>query len=183
MRSLANHGRDSIYINIDDDKKATKEIIARRFNFVRHGHSFRCTEMEAALGVSQIKRMNSIISSRKRIAKMYRKGLADLSKYLGFQEATDGAENVYMLFGIVLKKGDRDELINYLELNGIETRSLLPLVGQPIYKDFFKDSKRDYPVADMLASKAFYIGVHQYLSDSDVAYVIKVFHNYFRKTK
>ncbi|MCL5412863.1 MAG: DegT/DnrJ/EryC1/StrS family aminotransferase, partial [Candidatus Marsarchaeota archaeon] len=60
IRSLANHGRDSIYINIDDDSKRNgkqlNEIIARRFNFVRYGFSYRCTEIEAAIGLGQLKR-------------------------------------------------------------------------------------------------------------------------------
>ena len=58
LRSLMNHGRDSIYLSIDDDRGASgdrlKEIVARRFSFIHHGHSFRCTELEAALGLGQI---------------------------------------------------------------------------------------------------------------------------------
>ena len=79
IRSLMNHGRDSIYISIDDDKtddqQKLKEIIEKRFSFVTLGHSFRATEMEAALGLSQLRRKDSIISRRKEIASMYIQGL------------------------------------------------------------------------------------------------------------
>src|SRR5207249_5320991 len=58
LRSLMNHGRDSIYFQIDDDKglKGAKlrEVVARRFSFVSVGHSFRATEFEAALGLAQL---------------------------------------------------------------------------------------------------------------------------------
>ena len=183
LRSLANHGRDSIYLNIDDDttndKKKLKEIIGKRFSFVRFGFSFRATELEAALGVSQLKRKDSIIKRRKQIAKMYLKGLSDLSDHLRFQVAPKGAENVYMLFGIVCKGKEKEALVNYLEERGIETRDLLPLVNQPVYKEDFKNKERDYPVATQLSKSGFYIGCHQYISDRDVAFVIKTFHDFF----
>ncbi|ETR65684.1 MAG: glutamine--scyllo-inositol transaminase, partial [Candidatus Magnetoglobus multicellularis str. Araruama] len=58
IRSLVNHGRDSIYISIDDDKGKTKdqlnEIIERRFSFIHCGHSFRVTELEGAIGLAQL---------------------------------------------------------------------------------------------------------------------------------
>ena len=183
LRSLANHGRDSIYLNIDDDatkdKKKLKEIIGKRFSFVRFGFSFRATELEAALGVSQLKRKDSIIKRRKKIAKMYLKGLSGLSDHLRFQVAPKGAENVYMLFGIVCKGKEKEALVNYLEERGIETRDLLPLVNQPVYREDFKNKERDYPVATQLSKSGFYIGCHQYISDKDVAFVIKTFHDFF----
>ena len=185
LRSYANHGRDSIYINIDDDKTKDKkklhEIIGKRFSFVRLGHSFRATEMEAALGLSQLKRRESIIRARKRTALIYRKGLSNLSEYLQFQEAPKGSENTYMLFGIVCKSDDKRNLVNFLEDNYIETRDLLPLLNQPIYKKIFGETLSRYPVAKMLNSNAFYIGCHQYLTDDDINYVINKFHEFFRK--
>ena len=185
LRSLANHGRDSIYINIDDDNKKSKsklkEIISKRFSFVRFGHSFRATEMEAAIGLSQLNRKDSIIKRRKEIAARYLTGMTDLSEYLKFQETPNGVENVYMLFGIVLKGEDKTELVNYLEANGIETRDLLPLVNQPVYKSYFSNKSIDYPVATQLSKSGFYIGCHQYLSNKDVIYVIKKFHEFFKK--
>ena len=90
LRSLMNHGRDSIYLNIDDDntddKQKLREIISKRFKFVTLGHSFRATEMEAALGLSQLNRKDEIIARRKIIAAKYLKGLSDLNEYLQFQK-------------------------------------------------------------------------------------------------
>jgi len=186
LRSLMNHGRDSIYINIDDDdtddKEKLKEIISKRFNFVSLGHSFRATEMEAALGLSQLKRKDEIIYRRKTIAAKYLKGLSDLNEYLQFQETPKGSENVYMLFGIVCKTEDKAELTNFLENNNIETRDLLPLTNQPIYKKIFGNDLEDkYPIAKMLNNHAFYIGCHQYITDKQVEYVLSKFHEFFKR--
>ena len=69
MLSLINHGRDSIYISIDDDKGKNEEemktIIARRFQFKSVGHSYRSTEMEAALGLAQLEEAELMIKKRR----------------------------------------------------------------------------------------------------------------------
>ena len=112
---------------------------------------------------------------------VYRKGLSDLSEYLQFQEATKGADNTYMLFGILLKDLDKRELVNYLEDNGVETMDLLPLINQPAYQKLLKIKMDKYPVSKKLIKSGFYIGCHQYITDKQAEYVVKVFHNFFKR--
>jgi CDP-6-deoxy-D-xylo-4-hexulose-3-dehydrase len=68
MRSIVNHGRDGIYISIDDDDNVThevkREIISKRFKFETVGHSFRVTELESALGVAQLSDWKTMIKKR-----------------------------------------------------------------------------------------------------------------------
>ena len=66
MKSLMNHGRDAVYTRIDDDMDAARAVelsrfAARRFSFIRLGHSFRATEMEAALGIAQLEERPSAL--------------------------------------------------------------------------------------------------------------------------
>jgi len=60
------HGRDSIYTNIDqddtDDQKLKKQMIERRYSFDRVGYSYRCTELEAAIALSELYRGESNIA-------------------------------------------------------------------------------------------------------------------------
>lgn len=55
-RSFMAHGRDSIYTSIDDDDKISKDMIERRYKFDRVGYSYRCTEIEAAIALSELER-------------------------------------------------------------------------------------------------------------------------------
>ncbi|MGH7177937.1 MAG: DegT/DnrJ/EryC1/StrS family aminotransferase, partial [Tepidisphaeraceae bacterium] len=68
LRSLINHGRDSIYISIDDDNDISGDelrmVIARRFKFINVGHSYRATEMEAAVGLAQLEDWEPMIAAR-----------------------------------------------------------------------------------------------------------------------
>lgn len=184
LRSLMNHGRNSIYLSIDDDDGLTgeklHEVMSRRFQFTSLGHSFRCTEMEAALGVAQLERYEEIVARRKAVAARYTAGLKDLEEFIQLPSASPGCEHVYMLYPLVTKTGPKLKLTEYLEDRGVETRDLLPLLGQPVYKQIFGPLLPEYPVAENLDSCGFYIGCHQHISDSDVDHVVEVIHDFFK---
>ena len=186
LKSLMNHGRDSIYTRIDDDQgmegRRLFEVAARRFSFVRLGHSFRCTEMEAALGLAELEQREANCARRREIAARFDQGLADLGDRLRLPRARPGAEHVYMFYPITVTdpRVTRDDLVAWLEDHAIETRYVLPLVNQPVYRRIFGDIEKDYPVAARINRSAFYIGCHPEMSDDDVAYVIDAFHGFFR---
>lgn len=189
LKSLMNHGRDSIYIRMDDDKAASPDdlfkIVDRRFSFVRLGHSFRCTEMEAALGIAELEQSQANIARRQHNAARLTAGLADLQDHLQLPATRPGAEHVFMFYPIVLKDPTikRDDLILFLEQRGVETRYLLPLLNQPIYRELFGQLDDQYPVAAWLNANAFYVGAHPQITDADVDTMIETFHAFFASRK
>ena len=185
MRSLMNHGRDPIYLNIDDDNRADpqrlKKIVARRFSFVDIGYSYRCTELEASLGVAQMEEKNKILQGRKRSAEYLTHHLKGLSEELQLPATFADRDHVFMLYGLTLKNQPKSGLVNFLERRNIETRDLFPLVNQPIYKDLFGPGlEKKFPVARFLNNHSFYISCHQYLTKKDLDYMVKAFYDYFR---
>jgi perosamine synthetase len=187
LKSLMNHGRDSIYVRIDDDQgahgQALFEIADRRFSFVRLGHSFRATEMEAALGVAQLEERVELCARRMQVVARLNEGLGAWQDFLQLPQTRPGSEHSFMFYPLVIRdpRARRPELITYLEDNAIETRYLLPLINQPIYRRLFGDLDELYPVATWLNQNAFYIGCHPDLSDDDVEYMIDCFGQYFAK--
>jgi len=185
MRSLLNHGRDSIYISIDDDKNVAnnrkKEIIERRFKFVDIGHSFRLTELEGALGVAELENWENIISSRRKNARYLIDNFKSLEDEIQLPRIRKGCEHSYMMFPIVLKNDSKQKLVSFLEKNGIETRDMLPLINQPIYSNMFHIKRGDYPVADWINNGGFYIGCHQGLSQDDLDYIVATVKSFFSK--
>ena len=184
MRSLVNHGRDSIYMSIDDDKNISndqlKEVIARRFSFVSIGHSFRITELEGALGLAQLEELDSIVAKRRANAAYLTKHLKDLQSYIQLPKIRKDTEHSFMMFPIVIKNMPKTKLVNYLEEHGIETRDMLPLINQPIYVKKFGIKKGDYPVADWINENGFYVGCHQDLTQEDLDYIVAIIHNFFK---
>lgn len=185
MRSLMNHGRDSIYISCSDDEglegEELKEVISRRFTFTDVGYSFRCTELEAALGVGQLERKDEIVADRKRVAEKLLEGLKPFEDRIQLPYCPDDRTHSYMLFGIALRNEKKEHLVNYLENRNIETRDLLPLINQPIYREMFGDMDEEFPVAKWVNENAFYIGCHSYMDDEEIDFVINAFSDYFKE--
>lgn len=184
IKSLYNHGRDGIYTNPDDTRhKNLKEmfsVIDRRFNFLYPGYSYRATELESALGLGQMRRWRQIIAARKRNARLLTGGLKRFKQYLQLPKKRKEAEHVYMMYPLVVKEGvDRDDLVLFLEKNGIETRYLLPLTNQHVYEKMWGKIEDKYPVAKNINHHGFYIGCHQELTKDHIDYIIDVFRRYF----
>lgn len=185
MKSLINHGRDTVYLKIDDDKDTSDSekflnIIKNRFSFVRMGFSYRMTEMEAALGVAQLERGEEILSKRKNNAFLLTEGLKSLGEYMQLPSIPEGFEHAYMMYPIVLKKSlDRNKLVLYLEERNIETRYMVPLLNQPYFIDIFGDLSEEFPNASYVNAHGFYIGCHQGLNREMIDFVIDSFKSYF----
>ncbi len=191
MRSLMNHGRDTIYYNIDQDdktgsRKALFTMVDRRFSFIDVGYSYRLTELEAAVGLEGLKELEGNIAKRRKNYRLLMKELASLGKYLQLPVVPKGIESAHMIFPIVIREGvgiRRDDVVLFLEENGIETRYAMPLLNQPVYRRLFGSIEKEYPVARWVSHDGFYIGCHQYLTERDIKYVGKVFREFFQKNK
>lgn len=185
MRSLMFHGRNNIYLKIEDDdtgnKKRLLDITAKRFQFEHVGYSYRATEMESALGLVELENYKTIIRKRQRNAAYYNKYLAKYSDYLQLPKIRKDTEHGFMLYPLVIKDRNinRQKLILHLETHGIETRQMMPLLNQPVYKKMFGDLEKNYPVAKDINQNGFIIGCHHYLTVSDLEYVVGVFDKFF----
>lgn len=177
MRSLVNHGLTMDNLNPGENFQP-QPMLGRKFMFDSVGHSYRITEFEAALALSQLHDpMKNIVEPRQRNAELLTEGLQELNRLHGewFQtpEIAHGNDHAFMMYPIVLKQGGEDRKVRltaYLNANGIETRDMLPLIGQPIYKHDL-DGRR-FPVSNLLVTNGFYIGCHQDLDYEDMSYVI-----------
>ena len=183
-RSLMAHGRDSIYTNIDqddtDDQKLKKQMIERRYSFDRVGYSYRCTELEAAIALSELYRGESNIAIRRSNAAYLTEKLRKLEGQLQLPMIPEGYTHSFMMYSMVLNPTiDRDDLLLFLENHNIETRYLFPLLTQPIYKKLFPGLAEQYPVAQLLARNGFFVGMHQGMTKADMDYIANTFYEYF----
>jgi perosamine synthetase len=185
MRSLMNHGRDSIYISsVDDQNKDSnelQEIVDRRFSFVQVGYSYRCTELEAALGLGQLSRFEEIILRRYEIATKLTDGLKKFEEHIQLPSCPPDRTHSFMLYGIVLRNRCKKDLVQFLEARNIETRDLLPVINQPIYKKLYGNLEKNNPVAKWINLSGFYIGCHSYMKNEEVDFIIESFDAYFSK--
>jgi perosamine synthetase len=179
-RSLMAHGRDSIYTCLEDDDNPTKDIIERRYKFDRVGYSYRCTEIEAAIALSELERWEDNIKARRGNAALLTQLLARFEDYLQLPCIPRGYDHSFMMFPMVCKAGiDREALLMYLETHGIETRYMFPLLSQPVYRRLFPGMAEKYPVAQHLESKGFFVGMHQGMGTESMQHIARTFAGYF----
>ncbi len=187
IKSLIFHGRNNVYLNIDDDNTSNpaklKTMINKRFEFNRIGYSLRLTEMEAALGLAELERKNHTIIMKKRAGNLLNSVFEKFPQSFIIPKVRPKAEHIYMLYPVIIKspKIKRNDLLLHLEKNGIETRLFFPLLSQPIYKKLFKSKKEKYPASEYLVKNGFIIGANPYFSDSDAEYLRNILESYFKK--
>lgn len=186
MNSLMNHGRDPIYLHIDDDKKDDNnlsEIVDKRYKFDRIGHSSRVTEMEGAVGLAQLEIKDYILKRRGENAALLSKLLSPLKKDLQLPFIPENCEHAFMMYPILIKnpKIIKRDLIQFLESNGIETRDLLPLINQKPYVERFGNLEEKNPVAKNINQNAFYIGCHPELKKEDIKYMADMIKKFLEK--
>ena len=187
-RSLLSHGRDNIYLSIDDDDNVEdaelQRIIKRRYSFDRVGYSYRCTEIEAAIALSELERWEMNIATRRSNARLLTLALLDRKVPLQMPYIPEGYEHSFMMFPMVCKEGvDREPLLMCLEKHDIETRYMFPLLSQPVYRRLFPGMAEKYPVAQLLEKQGFFVGMHQGLRAKDIMYVADTIAEYFAGTK
>jgi perosamine synthetase len=128
------------------------------------------TNMQAAIGVAQIKRLDAIVEKKRQIAGWYLEALDNLYNdgALMFQSEMPWAKNVYWMFSILLTgrfEPGRDEVIAMLESLGVETRPLFyPLHIMPPYKN-----PGDFHVAEMLGRRGLNLPSGFNLGEAEVA--------------
>lgn len=176
QRSLVNHGIDLTELPTGEQYDPT--WLARKFRFTRVGHSFRLTEMEAALGLAQLDDLQAIICKRQENAAYLTEGLKPFEDRLQLPAVRPSTDHSFMMFALVCRQeGIRDKLCQHLEKNGIGTRLMLPLIRQPVYNGLWNPD--DYPVASWIDERGFYIGIHQHLTRDDLDFVVDKVREFF----
>jgi perosamine synthetase len=133
----------------------------QRFVHEELGYNFRMSNLQAALGVAQLERLEEFVVRKRRMGQFYTERLLTVDGLELMPGKTDYAENIYWVFGMVLKDEvpfDAAEAMRRLGAKGIGTRPFFwPMHEQPVFRrmGLFTDDR--HPVAERLARRGFYI--------------------------
>lgn len=147
----------------------------RRFFHEELGHNFRMTNLQAALGVAQLERVESAVARKRAVGAAYTRGLGGLP---GLQLPVEEtwARNVYWMYGVVIDEAtgwDAASAASHLRAAGVETRPFfLGMHAQPAYQARWPRTRPEgFPVADRLARQGLYLPSGLALTDGQVARV------------
>jgi perosamine synthetase len=133
----------------------------RRFVHERLGWNFRMTNLQAALGVAQLEKLDEHIQRKRMMGRYYTELLNNMTWLQLPLSKTEYAENIYWVYGLVLKDEvpfDAEGAMQRLATAGVGTRPFFwPMHEQPVFRNMglFKDET--YPIAERLARCGFYI--------------------------
>ena len=144
----------------------------KRFVHKRLGWNVRMTNMQAALGLAQLERMDEFIARKRRMGHRYTELFSSISGIELPLARTEYAENIYWVYGLVLKEEvpfDAEEAMRRLHAKGIGTRPFFwPTHKQPVFQESGLFSGEAYPVSERLGLRGFYVPSGLALTDSQM---------------
>lgn len=166
-------------VTTNDDDLADKIRMLRsqgqdsRYHHVILGYNYRMTDIQAALGLVQIKRLNWTIERKKEAAEYYNKNLKEV-KDLSVPYKTPYATHAYYAYNLRFKNHRlRNETQQGLEELGVETRITFPPIHlQPLYRRLFGYSEGSLPVTENVAETILSIPIYPHITKEDQDYVI-----------
>ena len=162
-----------------------------KYIFSHVGYNLKATEMQAAIGLAQLKKFPAFVEARKKNWVYLRKALAPFAKQLILPEPTPKSDPSWFGFLVTVREDagfKRDALVAHLENNKVQTRMLFAgnLIKHPCF-DAMRKSGKGYRVAgqltntDTILHRTFWVGVYPGMTTGMLKYMVKVFSEFLAR--
>jgi CDP-6-deoxy-D-xylo-4-hexulose-3-dehydrase len=172
-------------------KKYPNITYDHRYVFDEIGYNLKPTEMQAAIGLQQIDKLEYMHAKRKENFKKIYAIFKQYEQYFHLPYSLDDADTSWFGFLLTLKDGvpfAKNDLIDHLEAAKIQTRSYFTgnALFHPAYSDLpifsqYTDPANMFPVATKTTSDTFFLGVYPGISDEQMNYIERVVNDFFQK--
>ena len=154
-----------------------------KYTFTNVGHNLRMTEMQAALGNSQINKLASFVDVRNNNFANLRWMLPPTEHLEIGMPATKGLSPFGMPITIITDVFTKQELVSFLENRKIRTRPVFGgnLTRQPAFRKMYYEQVGGLENSDYIMDRTFWIGVHPSLTQSQLEYIVDSFYDFFRE--
>ncbi|MDQ6598589.1 lipopolysaccharide biosynthesis protein RfbH [Bacillus salipaludis] len=155
-----------------------------KYTYSHIGYNLKVTDMQAAVGLAQLEKLDAFIESRRENYAYLKKGLSDLQDFLILPEDTPNSRPSYFGFPITVHEKSpktRNEITQFLEKNMIGTRLLFAgnLLRQPAYQNINHKVIGSLKNTDIIMNQTFWIGVYPGLTSEMLDYMIETLHRAF----
>jgi CDP-6-deoxy-D-xylo-4-hexulose-3-dehydrase len=150
------------------------------------GYNLKVTDMQAAIGVAQLKKLPKFIEARKNIFRSLFSDLKKYNKYLLLPSPSKYSDPSWFGFPIIVKTNapfKRADIVNYLEQHKIATRMLFGgnLIKQPAYENIKYRTVGGLKNTDLVMNDLFWVGVYPGITTEKLKYISKVFNDFMKK--
>jgi CDP-6-deoxy-D-xylo-4-hexulose-3-dehydrase len=176
MRILRAHGwsreadEHQKYVNMYPD-------IDPRFIFINIGYNLRPTEVNAAMGMHQLPKLDGLIEKRRETAAYYQKHLSKYEEFFHFQKEEPKGKHVWFGFPIILKDKTPfsvKDITSYMQQQHIETRPIIAgnMARHPAFNMYEHRIAGDLSAADTVMKKGFAFACHHAVDEKAREYVV-----------
>ena len=170
MRSFRNHG-------IQTEFRQREAQVTHFYDMTGLGYNYRITDMQCALGLAQLKRLEAWVRRRREIAAQYREALAQQDAFIPLADGGPGRQSAYHLFVVRLRPDsgpDRDEVFTALRAEGIGVNvHYRPVYLHTFYQQRFGYRAGECPEAERAYGRVLSLPVFPEMTDTDVVDVIR----------
>jgi UDP-4-amino-4,6-dideoxy-N-acetyl-beta-L-altrosamine transaminase len=180
LKIFRNHGITK------DKNKMSKSDGLWYYEMIELGQNLRLTDFQSALGLSQLKKIESFIKRRREIVNIYNRAFQGLP--LTLPRELSNCKTAWHLYPVRLDlpklKVGRKQIFDSLQDRGLGVQvHYIPVHLQPYYKKKFGVKKGDFPVSEQVYVSVLSLPLHPSLTTNDVKYVVKTFKNVIKKCK
>ena len=156
-----------------------------KYTYSHIGYNLKFTDMQAAVGVAQLKKLPDFIAARRRTSSNFMMNCATSQEFFVLPEATPGSEPSWFGFPIAVRPGapfTRNQVVAHLEQHRISTRLLFGgnLVRQPAYAAVNQRQVGALPGADFVMNQVFWVGVYPGLGEEAIDYMAGTLRDFTR---
>ena len=158
-----------------------------KYIYSHFGYNLKVTDMQAAIGVAQLKKLDDVTTARRENFKLLHDGLKDLEEYLILPKATESSDPSWFGFPITVKDNSpvsRAQIVAELEKNNIQTRMLFAgnLTRHPCFDEIRGDDSiyrviGDLKNTDKIMNDTFWVGVYPGMTKQMIEFMIEVIKN------
>jgi len=150
------------------------------------GYNLKATDIQAAIGLAQIKKLNLFVDKRRENFSALYEGLKEYSNLLILPEKTHNSNPSWFSFPITIRDNagfKRSDIVNYLEKNKIATRMLFAgnITKQPAYLNIKKRIYGCLANTDKIMNDSFFVGVYPGIGEEQINYMLDIFNRFLKK--
>ncbi len=136
------------------------------------GRNYRMTDFQAALGISQLKRLDAFIEKRNELVMHYREFLDGVS-FIRLPEVRNNVKHAWHLFTILLDESiDRDDFFRYMRSSNIGVNvHYIPVYRHSYYVDRYRLNPREFPATEAVFKKIITLPLYPRMKNEDIEYV------------
>ncbi len=197
VRSMRDWGRDCYCAGGENNTCGTRfsaqygtlpKGYDHKYVYSHIGYNLKVTDMQAAIGVEQLKKLDTFIERRKENFELWTKGFKKWEDKFILPYGIDGSDPAWFAYSVTVKEKagfTRTELTTFLSQNLVETRNLFGgnLLRQPAYLDIERRVVGDLRVTDTVMNQTFFLGTYPGLTKEKIEYSLSVIEKFLEMKK